>query len=167
MKKALIGEPLLYTPNIFLPFRDWRLEQRAVQHVRRIKCPIVYISTKLLKQGVRYSTKEKDCLVIRWVVNSLFVLPPGLPFHPQFTSWPAVVELLHNGCQHPVCPVVSGSPAFKVQSCYSVSDAPSHYLPFFIELFISVICKNTHIKIIQTLKIHHNMHQSSGWLELC
>lgn len=117
--------------------------------------------------GVRYSTKEKDCLVIRWVVNSLFVLPPGLSFHPQFTSWPAVVELLHNGCQHPVCPVVSGSPAFKVQSCYSVSDAPSQYLPFFIELFISVICKNTHIKIIQTLKIHHNMHQSSGWLELC
>ncbi|KAM8822575.1 uncharacterized protein AB9W97_004934 isoform 2-T2 [Spinachia spinachia] len=55
------------------------------QEVRGVDRPVVYISRKLSEREAGYSTVEKECLALRWEVDSL---PPATLFHPLFGPRP-------------------------------------------------------------------------------
>ena len=50
------------------------------QQVRGVDRPVLYISRKLSERETRYSTIEKECLAIRWAVDTLRYYLLGRPF---------------------------------------------------------------------------------------
>ena len=50
------------------------------QQVKGVDRPVLYISRKLSERETRYSTIEKECLAIRWAVDTLRYYLLGCPF---------------------------------------------------------------------------------------
>ena len=94
------GEPLLHTPNFSLPFTlqtdasNRGLGAVLSQQVEGVDRPVLYISRKLSEREGRYSTVEKECLAIRWAVDSLRYYLLGR----SFTLWSdhAPLQWLHR-----------------------------------------------------------------------
>jgi len=76
VKQALCEEPLLHTPNFSLPFTlqtdAWNKGLGAVlsQQGEGVDRPVLH-QPEAVREGGRYSTVEKECLAIRWAVDSL------------------------------------------------------------------------------------------------
>jgi len=77
VKKGLCGERLLFKPNFELPnvlktdALNRGLGAVLSQQVEGVDHPVLYLSRKLMEQEEMYSTVEKKCLVIKWVVGAL------------------------------------------------------------------------------------------------
>ncbi len=77
VRAALCGGPLLHSPDFSLPFllqtdaSDQGLGAVLTQEIGGEERPVLYISRKLSKRETMYSTIEKECLAIRWVVLTL------------------------------------------------------------------------------------------------
>ncbi|XP_056598991.1 uncharacterized protein LOC130417451 [Triplophysa dalaica] len=77
VKAALCGGPLLHAPDFSLPFllqtdaSDRGVGAVLSQEIEGEDRPVLYISRKLSRAEMRYSTIEKECLAIRWAVLTL------------------------------------------------------------------------------------------------
>ncbi len=77
LKDSLCTEPILKSPDFDQLFTvqtdasDVGIGAALVQGEPGNLQPIAYISRKLLKHEVRYSVVEKECLAIKWAMDSL------------------------------------------------------------------------------------------------
>ncbi len=81
--------------------------------------PVLYISRKLSKRETMYSTIEKECLAIRWVVLTLRYYLPGR----EFTLCSDHAAPPHEGYQRADHPLVSGITALQIQGDPQAGDA--------------------------------------------
>ena len=77
LKKRLCSFPVLQTPDFQKRFLV-QVDASAVvigavlaQGEPREELPVLYLSRKLLPRETRYSTIEKECLAIKWALDSL------------------------------------------------------------------------------------------------
>ncbi len=80
---------------------------------------MLYISRKLSKRETMYSTIEKECLAIRWVVLTLRYYLPGR----EFTLCSDHAAPPHEGYQRVDHPLVSGITALQIQGDPQAGDA--------------------------------------------
>ncbi|MGH0182302.1 UNVERIFIED_CONTAM: hypothetical protein FKN15_008743 [Acipenser sinensis] len=77
LKKALCSEPVLTSPDFTKPFivqtdaSEVGLGAVLCQETGGEEHPILYISRKLFPREMRYSTIEKECLAIKWALETL------------------------------------------------------------------------------------------------
>lgn len=77
LKGTLCTEPILKSPDFDQPFTvqtdasDVGIGAALLQGEPGSLHPIAYISRKLLKNEVRYSVVKKECLAIKWALDSL------------------------------------------------------------------------------------------------
>lgn len=76
LKNSLGCELVLKSPRFDQPFTlqtdasEYGLGQVLLQRQRGQLCPIVYISRKLLPRETRYPVVEKECLAVKWALDS-------------------------------------------------------------------------------------------------
>ncbi len=76
LKDVLCKEPVLQSPNFDQPFTvhtdasEYGLGAVLLQGQSGDLQPIAYISRKLLPRETRYSTVEKECLAVKWALDS-------------------------------------------------------------------------------------------------
>ncbi|XP_062418320.1 uncharacterized protein LOC134129059 [Pungitius pungitius] len=83
-----------FTPGEKTDASDRGLGAVLSQEVGGVDRPVVYISRKLSEREARYSTVEKECLAIRWAVDSLRYYLLGRPF--TLCSDHAPLQWLHR-----------------------------------------------------------------------
>ncbi len=77
LKNLLCKEPVLQSPNFEQMFTvqtdasEHGLGAVLLQGEQRHLKPIAYISRKLLPRETKYSTVEKECLAVKWALDSL------------------------------------------------------------------------------------------------
>lgn len=77
LKDCLCNSPVLQSPNFDLPFTvqtdasGLGLGAVLLQGEGEDRRPVQYISRKLFARETRYSTVEKECLAIKWALDSL------------------------------------------------------------------------------------------------
>lgn len=77
LKEALCKEPVLQSPNFDKPFTvqtdasEYGLGAVLLQGQSDHLHPVVYISRKLLPRETKYSVIEKECLAVKWALDSL------------------------------------------------------------------------------------------------
>jgi len=110
VKKAVCGEPLLFTPNFELPFvlqtnaSNSGLGAPLAQEVEGVDRPVLYLSRKLEEREERYSTVEREC-------QCPTVLPPGMRLHNLLAPRTSPMAPLHEGHQPVDQPAVFGPTA--------------------------------------------------------
>ncbi len=76
LKNALCSEPVLQSPKFYQPFTvqtdalEFGLGAVLLQGEQCQLRPIAYISRKLLPRETRYSVVEKECLAVKWALDS-------------------------------------------------------------------------------------------------
>ncbi|XP_051809284.1 E3 ubiquitin-protein ligase RNF31-like isoform X4 [Acanthochromis polyacanthus] len=77
LKDAICSEPVLHSPNFSQPFILQTDASRSglgavlIQEKEGERRPVVFLSRKLLDRETRYSTVKKECLAVKWAVDSL------------------------------------------------------------------------------------------------
>lgn len=77
LKEAICREPVLHSPDFNKPFilqtdaSQNGLGAVLIQEREGERRPVVFLSRKLLDRETRYSTVEKECLAVKWAVDSL------------------------------------------------------------------------------------------------
>ncbi|CAL9691326.1 unnamed protein product [Knipowitschia caucasica] len=77
LKEAICAEPVLQSPDFSQPFilqtdaSQTGLGAVLIQEMEGERRPVVFLSRKLLDRETRYSTVEKECLGVKWAVESL------------------------------------------------------------------------------------------------
>lgn len=77
LKNALCQGPVLCCPNFDKPFilqtdaSDTGVGAVLLQETQEDRHPVAYISRKLFPREVRYSTVEKECLGVKWALDTL------------------------------------------------------------------------------------------------
>ncbi|KAL2085952.1 hypothetical protein ACEWY4_019272 [Coilia grayii] len=96
LKESLCRSPVLQSPDFDLPFTVQTnasgvgLGAVLLQGEGEDRRPVLYISRKLFPRETRYSTVEKDCLAIKWAVDTLKYYLMGKEF---------VLETAHRALQ--------------------------------------------------------------------
>ena len=86
LKSVLTTEPVLHLPDFERQFilavdaSDTGLGAVLMQESEGEKCPIIYLSRKLLPREQNYSVVEKECLALVWAVKSLSTYLIGREF---------------------------------------------------------------------------------------
>ncbi|KAG1956974.1 gag-pol fusion protein [Pimephales promelas] len=76
IKAAVCEEPVLYCPNFEEPFvlqtdaSDIGIGAVLLQGGSDNRHPVAYVSRKLYPREVRYSTVEKECLAVKWALDT-------------------------------------------------------------------------------------------------
>ncbi|XP_078793179.1 uncharacterized protein LOC144987743 [Oryzias latipes] len=77
LKRAITSESVLYSPDFTRPFilqtdaSAVGLGAVLVQEAEGERHPVLFLSRKLLDRETRYSTVEKECLAMKWAIDSL------------------------------------------------------------------------------------------------
>ncbi|XP_073721145.1 uncharacterized protein [Misgurnus anguillicaudatus] len=77
LKAALSTEPVLRSPDFGKPFilqtdaSELGLGAVLLQEQNGIRHPVLYLSRKLFPRETRYSVVEKECLALKWALDSL------------------------------------------------------------------------------------------------
>lgn len=77
LKEAICTEPVLHSPDFNQPFilqtdaSQSGLGAVLIQEKEGERRPVVFLSRRLLDRETRYSTVEKECLAVKWAVDSL------------------------------------------------------------------------------------------------
>lgn len=77
IKNALCQGPVLRCPDFDRPFilqtdaSDVGVGAVLLQGTQEDRHPVAYISRKLFPREVRYSTVEKECLAVKWALDTL------------------------------------------------------------------------------------------------
>ncbi|KAI4883507.1 hypothetical protein NFI96_029468 [Prochilodus magdalenae] len=76
IKNALCADPVLYCPDFVKPFvlqtdaSETGIGAVLLQGEPEDRHPVAYISRKLFPREVRYSTVEKECLAVKWALDT-------------------------------------------------------------------------------------------------
>ncbi|KAJ0044064.1 hypothetical protein NL108_006172 [Boleophthalmus pectinirostris] len=77
LKETICTEPVLHSPDFSQPFilqtdaSQTGLGAVLIQEKEGERRPVVFLSRRLLDRETRYSTVEKECLGVKWAVDSL------------------------------------------------------------------------------------------------
>ena len=77
LKEAICTHPVLHSPDFEKPFilqtdaSGVGLGAVLLQEVEGERRPVVFLSRKLLDRETRYSTVEKECLAMKWAIDTL------------------------------------------------------------------------------------------------
>lgn len=77
LKSAITSESVLHTPDFSQPFTlqtdasGVGLGAVLLQEAEGERRPVLFLSRKLLDRETRYSTVEKECLAMKWAIDSL------------------------------------------------------------------------------------------------
>ncbi len=77
LKEAICSHPVLHSPDFEKPFilqtdaSGVGLGAVLLQEVEGERRPVVFLSRKLLDRETRYSTVEKECLAMKWAIDTL------------------------------------------------------------------------------------------------
>ncbi|KAI4904670.1 hypothetical protein NFI96_001896 [Prochilodus magdalenae] len=84
IKDALCADPVLYCPDFAKPFvlqtdaSETGIGAVLLQGEPEDRHPVAYISRKLFPREVRYSTVEKECLAVKWALDTFSVCGAGV-----------------------------------------------------------------------------------------
>lgn len=77
LKEMLSEGPILHSPDFERPFivqtdvLELGLGAVLMQEEEGVRHPVVYLSQKLFSREIRYSVVEKECLALKWALDSL------------------------------------------------------------------------------------------------